>query len=315
MSLAANSTPLLRRDECTEPSGSEPGPRRTIGRFDIPCAPSPQLSRAFDADVSICDVTRGPTCSWKDCVAPGVVEAALRQGLRRVVVASSGNHGRAIAYACRSAGLQAAVLVYDRTPSDVVASLVELGAEVLRFPDRMTVHAAMDAFIADGWFSATLTDRLRDRDSMPGGDGYQRIAIAIAGAVAGNPFVVVPTCYGDGASSIQRHLVKLGRHPVMCLVRASEASGSVAASIATDVLTPQVSRLLASGAVEIKVEDRSFHTGLETMKAAVGKPLDCAEGGFPDALAQLVAKGPSLTCRPIVCVITGGVFPGLDHKG
>lgn len=280
--------------------------------FEIPCFASPALSAVFGADVSICDVTLGPTSSWKDCVAVRVVEAAQRQGLKRVVVASSGNHGRAIAFACRAAGLPAAVLVYDRTPADVIASLVGLGAQVFRFPGRVAVHAALDAFVADGWFSATLTDRLRHRGAMPGVDGYRRIAVAIARAVADEPIVIVPTCYGDGASSIRRHLVDLGLRPTLCLVRPAAGDGSIAASIATDVVTPQVAALLASGALDIKVDECAFRSGVGTMETALGKPLDFAEGGIPEALARLATIG-SVPRRSIVCVVTGGLFPGLDH--
>ena len=287
-------------------------PERAVRTFPIPCSPSPALSSAFGVEIAICDVTKGPTSSWKDCVAPSVVEAALQVGLRRVIVASSGNHGRAIAFACRASGLQAGILVYERTPPDVVASLLELGAKVFRYPDRASVHAALDVFVSDGWFSATLTDRLRGCGSMPGAIGYRRIAMAITQAVAGDPLVVVPTCYGDGAAAIQRHLVAMGRRPLMCLVRASQGDGSIAASIATDVMTPQVSSLLASGAFDFRVTDPSFRAGLKTMEAAVGKHLDFAEGGIPDGLSRLVAMWPSPPRRPVVCVVTGGVCPGLN---
>lgn len=313
MSLAAGSISLSQTDDLSKISSVSPLLDQRGAHFDIPCFRSAQLSIAFGAEISICDVTLGPTSSWKDCVAPGVIEAAQRQGLRGVVVASSGNHGRAIAFACRVAGLETAVLVYDRTPPDVVASLIALKADVFRFSDRAAVHAAMDRFIADGWFSATLPDRLRNSSSMPGGDGYKRIATSIARAVDGNPIVVVPTCYGDGATAIRRHLVQLGRRPIMCLVRATEAAGGVAASIATDVVTPQVSRMLVDGAVNILVDNKSVLDGIETMEAAVGKPLDFAEGGVPKALAKLVAGGASSICESIVCVLTGGLFAGLNH--
>ena len=313
MSLATSSTAPVQQDDLCEAPDVHPARERVEAPFDIPCTFSSGLSALFGANVSICDVTLGPTASWKDCVAPGVVEAALQQGATRVVVASSGNHGRAIAYACRATGLRSSVLVYDRTPPDVVASLVGLGAEVFHFPDRASVHAALDVFVSEGWYSATLTDRLRNRSAMPGSDGYRRIALAIKNAVAGDPIVVVPTCYGDGASAIRRHLFDLGRRPTLCLVRASDADGCVAASIATAVLTPQVAGLLSAGALEISVANAAFHSGIGTMEAAVGKPLDCAEGGIPAALARLSAIGPTVPRQPIVCVVTGSVFPGLDH--
>ena len=286
-------------------------PGAAHGHFPIPCLPSPQLSADYAANVSICDVTLGPTRSWKDCAAPLAVEEALRSGQRQIVVASSGNHGRAIAYACRARGLEAAVLVYERTPTDVVGSLLALGAKVVRYPDRAAVHAALRAFQCDGWFAATLLDDLRAGALMPGATGYHRIAHAIADATAGDPIVIVPTCYGDGATAIEQHLVRLGRTPTMCLVRAAAGDGAIAASIATDVLTPQVAALEASGAIDVKVGDDAFRAGVLTMSAAMGKRLDVAEGGTPEAMAHLAGSGALRPDRPVVCVLTGALYPGL----
>ena len=219
----------------------------------------------------ICDVTLGPTRSWKDCTARFAVEEALRAGFRRIVVASSGNHGRAIAHACRAFGLQAAVLVYERTPRDVVGSLLALGAEVYRYRDRAAVHVALRGFRSGGWYAATLLDDLRAGRLMPGAIGYRRIARSIADAVADDPIVIVPTCYGDGATAIEQHLVRLRRRPTMCLVRAAAGDGAFAASIATDVLTPQVATLQAYGAIDVRVGDDAFRAGLLVMSAAMGQ--------------------------------------------
>ena len=279
--------------------------------FPISCLPSPQLSSAFAANVFICDVTQGPTRSWKDCAAPFAIKDALRSGQRQIVVASSGNHGRAIAYACRALGLEAAVLVYQRTPADVVDSLVALGAKVYRYQDRAAVHEALRAFKAAGWYAATLLDDLRAGALMPGAVGYRRIAWSIADAVAGDPIVIVPTCYGDGAASVQHHLLELGRRSTMCLVRAAAGDRAVAASIATDVLTPQVAALKLSGAIDVRVGDDAFCAGVLTMSAAVGKRLDVAEGGTPEALARLADLGALQTGQSVVCVLTGALYPGL----
>lgn len=280
--------------------------------FPIACSQSAPLSSVFATDVLVCDVTQGPTRSWKDCAAPVAVEDALRSGHRQVVVASSGNHGRAIAYACRARGLEAAVLVYERTPADVVGSLIELSAKVYRFPDRAAVHDALRAFRSDGWYAATLLDHLRTGALMPGALGYRRIASAIADTVVDDPIVIVPTCYGDGATAIREHLLKLGRRPTMCLVRAAAGDKAIAASIATDVLTPQVAALQASGAIDVRVSDDAIRAGVLTMTVAMGKRLDLAEGGTPAALERLAEKGALQADRPVVCVLTGALYPGLS---
>ncbi len=314
MSLTGLSDPLCQDDVTVSPDAVDGG----SARFKIPCFASPALSSMFGRDIWVCDVTLGPTSSWKDCVAPGVVEAALRQGSRRVVVASSGNHGRAIAFACREAGLRAAVLVYERTAPDVVASLVDLGAEVVRYPDRPAVYAGLDGFLSAGWFSATLTDRLRNQAIMPGAEGYHRIAAAITQAIPGDPIVVVPTCYGDGVSAIWRNLAARGRRPLMGLVRA-ESDRSIACSLATDIVTSQVRTLKAAGAFDMRLEDAAFRSGIVTMEAALGKRLDLAEGGIPEALTRIIARmrdDPDAAAaeRRIVCVVTGSVFPDLDRR-
>ena len=308
-------SPLVqaRRQEMEGGTRHEPVrvPGSEHGYFPIPCCPSPQLSAAYEANVLVCDVTLGPTRSWKDCAAPLAVEDALRSGQRQIVVASSGNHGRAIAYACRARGLEAAVLVYERTPPDVVGSLLALGAKVYRYANRAAVHDALRAFRSDGWFAATLLDDLRAGALMPGAIGYRRIAQSIADAVADDPIVIVPTCYGDGATAIEQHLVRLGRSPTMCLVRAAAGDGAIAASIATDVVTPQVAALKASGALDVSVGDDAFRAGILIMSAALGKRLDVAEGGTPEVMSRLKDLGALREGKPVVCVLTGALYPGL----
>ncbi len=307
--------PLVQARRQEMEGAARPAPVRVPGSehesFPIPCYRSPQLSAAYTANVLICDVTLGPTRSWKDCAAPFAVEEALRSGQRQIVVASSGNHGRAIAYACRARGLEAAVLVYERTPADVVDSLLALGAKVYRYADRAAVHDALRAFRSDGWYAATLLDDLRLGALMPGSVGYRRIAHAIADAVAGDSIVIVPTCYGDGATAIEQHLSRLGRSPTMCLVRAAAGDGAIAASIATDVVTPQVAALNASGAIEVSVGDDAFRAGVLAMSATLGKRLDVAEGGTPEAMSYLKVLGALAKDKPVVCVLTGALYPGL----
>lgn len=57
-------------------------------------------------------------------------DAALRKG---VVTASSGNHGLAIAYACRKFGVKAVICVPEAVNPQKLAAIQEQGAEVVRF--------------------------------------------------------------------------------------------------------------------------------------------------------------------------------------
>ena len=53
--------------------------------------------------------------------------------LRPVICASAGNHGRGVAYAARSLGLTATIVVPENTPQVKIDGCEALGAEVVRF--------------------------------------------------------------------------------------------------------------------------------------------------------------------------------------
>ena len=68
----------------------------------------------------------------------GALNAILSMGedelSRGIVTASSGNHGRACAYAAKRLGIAAVVVLPDGAPASKVAGVRDLGAEVVRCP-------------------------------------------------------------------------------------------------------------------------------------------------------------------------------------
>lgn len=86
-----------------------------------------------------------PTGAFKIRGATNAI--ALLSGARSVVAYSSGNHGQAVAYAAKLAGLPAVVVVPDNTPEIKIAATRGYGAEVVVVPitDRESAAKAIAA--------------------------------------------------------------------------------------------------------------------------------------------------------------------------
>ena len=74
------------------------------------------------------DVNEIGVFKWRGALP--VVEALARDGHEAVVTASTGNHGAAVAWACRSAGVAAIVFVPPGAAEQKLANLHRLGADV-----------------------------------------------------------------------------------------------------------------------------------------------------------------------------------------
>ncbi|SFD11809.1 threonine dehydratase [Bosea sp. CRIB-10] len=105
---------------------------RIAGRVvRTPLVTSPSLSRLCGQPVHLKLETRQPMGAFKLRGAMNAV-LALTEGQRRrgLVTASTGNHGRAVAYAARELGLAATICMSALVPANKVEAIRSLGAEV-----------------------------------------------------------------------------------------------------------------------------------------------------------------------------------------
>jgi len=70
---------------------------------------------------------------------------------RGVVAVSGGNHAQAVAYAARTLGLQAVVLMPETTPRNYVEATRGYGAEIKFAPDVRTAFAEVAEYERQGW--------------------------------------------------------------------------------------------------------------------------------------------------------------------
>jgi threonine dehydratase len=122
-----------------------------------PLRHSPWLSEASGAEVFLKIETIQPTCSYKIRGATNavlkLVEAATAGDVPAIVTASAGNHGRAMAYAARAAGLKITVYAAETAPRSKIDAMRAAGAELKLCADyddaerRAKAHGATGAAI------------------------------------------------------------------------------------------------------------------------------------------------------------------------
>lgn len=116
-----------------------------------PLIPAFGLSERFGAEILLKLETLQPTGAFKLRGAANAVanlpEAARSRG---VVCSSTGNHGRAVAHAARSAGIRAVVCLSRLVPDVKVKAIEALGAEVRRIGQSQDdAQLEVDRLVAD----------------------------------------------------------------------------------------------------------------------------------------------------------------------
>jgi threonine dehydratase len=106
--------------------------QRLAGRVAFtPLVESATLSARIGAPVYLKLETVQPTGSFKLRGATNALAQLAESGVKRVVTASTGNHGRALAWGARALGMEAAVCMSSLVPRNKVDAVAALGARVV----------------------------------------------------------------------------------------------------------------------------------------------------------------------------------------
>jgi len=310
VSLGEGGTPIIPLDGVAEELG--------VGRFLLK------------------DETRNPTWSYKDRLAAVAVTKAKHDGADTVVVASTGNHGAAVAAYAAAAGLRCVALTVASVPLTMKVLMQVYGAAVAAVDDLEGRWALMRAGVRErGWVPVSgLADP--PAGSNPWGvDGYKTIAYELFDELGAVPdVVVVPTAYGDGLIGIFRgfsDLVAMGltdRVPQMVAVdpfgayAAGLAEGrpawmerrpSVAFSIATPIATEQgLFAIEQSGGTAVGVGDDTEIMAGQQRLARQGIYLEASSAISLPAVRRLVEAG---RVGPETVVVAVGTATGLKDVG
>jgi threonine dehydratase len=106
--------------------------QRIEGRALVtPLVRSASLTQAAGVPVYLKLETVQPTGSFKLRGATNALAQLAEEGCKRVVTASTGNHGRAVAHAARALDIEAAVCMSSLVPQNKVDAVAALGARVV----------------------------------------------------------------------------------------------------------------------------------------------------------------------------------------
>ena len=310
VSLGEGGTPLIRLDGVAAELG--------VGRFLIK------------------DETRNPTWSYKDRLAAVAVTKAKHDGADTVVVASTGNHGAAVAAYAAAAGLRCVALTVASVPLTMKVLMQVYGAAVVAVDDLEGRWTLMRAGVRErGWIPVSGIADPPAGSNPWGVDGYKTISYEVFEELGAIPdVVVVPTAYGDGLAGISRgfaDLVELGnadRVPQMVAVDpfGAYAAGlgegrpvwmerrpSVAFSIATPIATEQgLVAIRESGGTAIGVGDDAEIMAAQRRLALAGIYLEASSAISLPAVRRLVEGGQVGLDTTVVAI---GTATGLKDVG
>jgi len=246
-----------------------------------------------------------------------VVEELARRGHEAVVTASTGNHGAAVVWACRQAGIRAVVFVPPGAAEQKLANLDRLGADV-----RVAGHdldEAKDA--ARAYAKAASLQFFEDGAEPLQYDAYGAIGAEVVDQCP-MPLAAVVTPIGNGAlaggvgAAVARLAPGVTRVGVvakeMPVMADSHAAGhpvevpngsTIADGLAVRVAIPlAVERLRSALDVMVRVSEREIAASLAACHDA-GVPVE------PSAAAAVatVRRRPEIGAGggPIVLVMTG----------
>jgi threonine dehydratase len=255
-----------------------------------------------------------------------VVEDLARNGHEAVVTASTGNHGAAVAWACRQTGIRAIVFVPPGAAEPKLANLGRLGADVRVAGNDF--DEAKDA--ARAYAQESGTRFFEDGGEPLQYDAYQAIGEEILGQSPASPLAVV-TPIGNGAlaggigAALARggpavtHIGVVAREmPVMAASYAAgrplevPAGTTIADGMAVRVAIPLAVERLATAV------DRMVQVSERGIAAALSTCHDANVSVEPSAAATLAALRDTRDLAPhgrVVLVLTGrNVDAGLVER-
>lgn len=126
--------------------------------------------------IYIKDERREPTGSFKDRQASGTVSALKAQGIKEMVLASTGNAAAAYAAYCSKAGIKLWVFLANNVPSEKMRELALYGAEVINIAGT---YDQAKVIASDFARRRNLMIDLGAK-AIPGKEGFKTIAFEIA---------------------------------------------------------------------------------------------------------------------------------------
>jgi len=231
-----------------------------------------------------------------------------------LVTASAGNMAQGIAWAARTLGVPATIIVPDHAPEAKLAAIERLGGRVLKLPyddwwnvivtsrasgtEGLFVHPVQDAGVmaGNGTIGLEILDDLPDPDAVVIPYGGGGLTVGIASAIrALRPQTKILTAEPDTAAALVAAL-DAGK-PADVDYRASFVDGSGSRRVLDSMwplVAPLVDRALSIGVSEVATAVRTLAERARVIAEGAG------------ALAPAAALTGRAGSGKVVCVVSGG---------
>ncbi len=249
--------------------------RVSLGEGSTPLLKAKRLGQEIGvADLWLKDESSNPTWSYKDRLAAVGVSRALEVGAKSVCVASTGNHGAAVAAYAARAGIPCFIITINSIPNTMKVLMQAYGAAVMtvkRHEDRWPImRLLVEKF---GSFPLSSVTDPPAGSNPYAVEGYRTIAYEIAESFGDTPdWIAMPTCYADGLWGVAKGLADVsvdGHMTSRTRMIAAEVAGSLESSISSGSPDPVVVPVAESPAFSINTP-RSTHQGLEALRRTNG---------------------------------------------
>ena len=243
-----------------------------------------------------------------------VLLAPVSARAKGLVTASAGNMAQGVAWAARSLGVPATIVVPEHAPEAKLAAIARLGGRVLKLPydewwnvvvtshvdgpEGLFVHPVQDPGVmaGNGTIGLEILEDLPDPDAVVIPYGGGGLTTGIASAIkALRPETKIFTAEPETGAALAAALA--AGHPVDVDYRASFVDGSGSRRV-LDSMWPHV-RPLVDGALAVGISEVAAAVRLMAERARV-----IAEGA--GALALAAALSGRAGSGKVVCVVSGG---------
>lgn len=303
--------------------------RRVVSRYlpRTPLLPSLPLSQHLGVQLHLKYENHQPIGAFK--VRGGLnLVASLRpsDAARGVITASTGNHGQSIAYAARTFGMRAVILMPEASNPDKVEAMANLGAEIIFHGDDFEdarlraeqmaqdrgmyyVHPANEPLLIAGvgTIGLEILEDLPDVQTIivPIGAGSGICGTSIV-AKAINPRIRIIGVQAERAPSV--YLSWQQQCPVAtpsCDTFAEGLATRSAFELPLSIIRDLVDDIVLVSEVELK----------QAILLLLEKTHTVAEGAGAASTAAAIKLKDTLQGQTVVCVISGGNLPLATLRG
>lgn len=305
-----------------------PVSRRFASHLAVGWTPLLDCGPVGGARLLLKDETRNPSGSLKDRATEIVVAVAAAAGVRRVIVASTGNAAASLACIGAAAGLDVTILVPDAVPPAKLAQILAYGARVHRVAGRYDDAYIMAARIAE---AEGILNRSTGRNPFTR-EGKKTCAFEIAEQLGWQApeWVIVPTGDGNILSAIWKgflELVALGlldSAPRLIAAQAEASSviaarhegrasgGGDGATIADSInvgeprdATAALAALTDSRGLAVMVDDTEIVAAVSALASRFGVFAEPSSAAAFAAFEKLRAARCFEPGDRVVCLVTG----------